>query len=172
MSSSVNVSLFHLAMGGATTFFDPTIQVITRKVVQRKIAVALAGRAAEQVILGEVTAGAGGSDTSDLGLANTLAFSAVARWGLASSDEPRWVGCAPEQIVASHRELADEAYELLRVAYDQALALIRRRTPHVRAIANALLKRRALAHADIVALLAEQPGARRAAAQRTRRKRA
>ena len=55
-------------------------QLETRKVVERRIAVALAGRAAEQVILGDVTAGAGGSDTSDLAMANALAFSAVARW--------------------------------------------------------------------------------------------
>ena len=82
VSRNVSVSLFHLAEGSAATYFDPQIEAVTRKVVERRIAVALAGRAAEQVLLGDVTAGAGGSDTSDLAMANTLAFSAVARWGL------------------------------------------------------------------------------------------
>ena len=141
ISHNVGISLFHLAGGSASTYFDPQIEAVTRKVVERRIEVALAGRAAEQVLLGEVTAGAGGSDTSDLAMATNLAFSAVARWGLSDMDRPRWFGCGPEQIVATHPELADEAYAMLDVANKRALALIRRRTAQVWAVAGALLKR-------------------------------
>ena len=89
VSRNVGISLFQRGGSNAATFFEPQVEAVTRKVVERRIAVALAGRAAEQVILGDVTAGAGGSDTSDLAMANALAFSAVARWGLSTSKRAR-----------------------------------------------------------------------------------
>ena len=173
VSRKVSLTLFHLGEGSAMTFFDPQIEALTRKAVERRIAVALAGRAAEEVMLGDVTAGAGGSGASDLGIANDLAFGAVARWGLSISDQLKWLDCPPVQIVAAHPELAAEAYKMLEVAYSKALALIRRRQPQVRAVASALLKRRALAHDDIAALLARSgAGVKKAIAQRRPRKRA
>src|SRR2546423_14201676 len=81
-SRNVSVSLFHLGGGSAATFFDPQIEAVTRKLVERRIAVALAGRAAEPVLLGDVTAGAGGSRTPHPGMANNLALWTAARWGL------------------------------------------------------------------------------------------
>jgi cell division protease FtsH len=176
VSRNVSVSLFHRGEGGAATFFDPQIEAVTRKVVERRITVALAGRAAEQVLLGDVTAGAGGAggaDTSDLAVANSLAFCTIARWGLGDVDQLKWLAGGPEQIISTHPELAAAAYKMLDVANRRALALIKRRMTEVRAIAGALMKRRALAHADIVALLA-RPKSRgeTPAAQRPQRRRA
>lgn len=171
-SRNVSISLFQLGKGEATTFFDPWIEAVTREVVERKIAVALAGRAAEQVLLGNVTAGAGGSDSSDLALANMLAFWAVTRWGLSQRDVPIWLPHPPEQIIATRPKLAKEAYAMIAAAYERALALVQRRVPQVRAIAAALMKRRALAHADIVALLKRpRPGAKAPQAKRPARRR-
>jgi ATP-dependent Zn protease len=167
VSRNVSVSLFHLGEGSAATFFDPRTEAVTRKVVERRIAVALARRAAEQVLLGDVTAGAGGSDTSDLAMANTLAFWTVARLG--DVDQLTWLAGGPEQIVSTHPELAAEAYKMLDVANRRALALIARRVTEVRATAGALLKRRALAHEDIAALLAR---GKKSAARRPHRRRA
>ena len=173
VSRNVSVSLFHLGEGSAATYFDPQVEAVTRKVVERRIAVALAGRAAEQVLLGDVTAGAGGSDTSDLAMANTLAFWTVARWGLGEVDQLKWLAGGPEQIVSTHPELAAEAYKMLDVANKRALALIRRRMTEVRAIAGALMKRRALAHEDIAALLARSQTRRKEpAVRRPHRRRA
>ena len=170
VSRNVSVSLYHLGRGGAATFFDPQIEAVTRKVVEQRIAVALAGRAAEEVVRGAVTAGAGGSDTSDLGIATALAFWAVARWGLSERAQLKWLDCPPDEIVASHPKLAKEAYAMLDAAYARAVRLIRLRVPQVRAVAKALLKRRALAHAEIVALLGRQHRSRRIATRRSRRK--
>ncbi len=153
VSRNVSVSLFHLAEGSAATFFDPQIEAVTRKVVERRIAVALAGRAAEQIVLGDVTAGAGGSESSDLAMANSLAFSAVARWGLAHVDELKWLAGGPDQIVSTHPELAAEAYRMLGAANTCALELMQQHAGEVQRVAGALLKRRALAHEDILALL-------------------
>jgi ATP-dependent Zn protease len=154
VSSNVNVTLFRLGQEGAATFFDPRAEALTRKVVERRISVALAGRAAEEVLLGCVTAGAGGQEESDLAVATRIGFSAVAQWGLSSSKSVGWLRkCAPEQIMVSHPRLADEAQRMIDAAYVRARALIKRRRRQVEAIADALLKRRALAHADIVRLL-------------------
>ncbi|HJU30649.1 MAG TPA: AAA family ATPase [Hyphomicrobiaceae bacterium] len=159
VSRRVGISLFRRGESSATTFFDPLVEAVTRKVVERRIAVALAGRAAEQALFGDVTAGAGGSDSSDLGTANNLAFSAVARWGLANADQLWWMACAPEQIIVTHPELAAEAYRMLAAAYSEALALIEEHKAQVRALADALLERRALDHGDIVAILGAGPAA-------------
>ena len=122
VSRNVSVSLFHLgspSKNGAATFFDPQFEPVTRKVVERRIAVALAGRAAEEVLRNEVTAGAGGSDACDLSVANSLAFWAVARWGLSERERLKWVDSSPEEIVANHPKLAKEAYAMLETAYAQ-----------------------------------------------------
>ena len=82
-----------------------------------------------------------------------LAFWAVTRWGLSKGDVPVWLPYPPEQIIASRPKLAKEAYAMIAAAYERALALMRRHVRQVRAIAAALIKRRALSHDDIVALL-------------------
>ena len=136
---------------------------MTRKVVEHRIAVTLAGRAAERVLLGEVSAGA----DSDICLARRLAITAVTEWGLSSSSRITSVG---KRSHPAHRR---EAGQMLDAADALGLDLMRERKPQVRAIADALIKRRALAHADIVALLdANAPVAGKAASRKPIRKRA
>jgi cell division protease FtsH len=167
VSRNVSISLVQRGQRSATTYFDPEMEALTREVVERRIVVALAGRAAEEVLTGDVTAGSGGTETSDLAVANRLAFSTFAAWGLA---DVTWYGhWPPEQLLVIRPDLADEAHKMLQAAYARALELITQNREQVLAIAEALLLRRALPHEDIVALL--QP-AKKAAAQRPRRKRA
>jgi ATP-dependent Zn protease len=88
-------------------------------------------------------------------------------------DQLKWLAGGPEQIVSTHPELAAEAYKMLDVANKRALALIKRRMIEVRAIAGALMKRRALAHEDIAALLARSQTRRKEpAVRRPHRRRA
>jgi len=62
---------------------------------------------------------------------------------------------------------------MLDVAYGRDLDLMRERRLEVRAVADALVERRALAHADILAILnAPRPSPKRPAAKRLPRKRA
>ena len=99
VSRNVSISLFHLAEGSAATFFDPQIEAVTRKVVERRIAVALAGRAAEQVCWATSRPGPAAPTPPTSPWPTALAFSAVARWGLAHVDELKWLAGGPEQIV-------------------------------------------------------------------------
>ena len=142
-SPNVSISLFHPAQGNAATFFEPPVEAVTRKVVEHRIAVALAGRAAERVLLGEVSAGA----DSDICLARRLAIAAVTEWGLSSSSRITSVG---KRSHPAHRREADQ---MLDAANASALDLMREHKLQVRAIADALIKRRALAHLDLLALL-------------------
>jgi ATP-dependent Zn protease len=171
VSRNVGISLFQRGGSSAATFFEPQVEAVTRKVVERRIAVALAGRAAEQVILGDVTAGAGGSDTSDLALANALAFSAVARWGLSDVDELIWVAGSAEQLTTTHPRLAEAAEAMRRSANECALELIRQHASQVRAVADALVQRRALAHEDILVLMGLRSRGRKGGAKSPRGKR-
>jgi ATP-dependent Zn protease len=162
-SPNVSISLFHPVQGNAATFFEPPVEAVTRKVVEHRIAVALAGRAAERVLLGEVSAGA----DSDICLARSLAITAVTEWGLSSSSRITSVG------KRSHPPHRREADQMLDAANALGLDLIREHKQQIRAIADALIKRRALAHQDIVALLTrDAPVGRKAAPRKQIRKRA
>jgi len=172
VSRNVSISLLHHGLRTPVTYFDPEVEAVTLDVIERRIAVALAGRAAEQVLLGDVTAGAGGPDTSDLAVANRMAFQAVAAWGISRPDALQWYGdCPPEQLLAVRPDLADEVHGLLQRAYTRALELIERHRDRVQAIADALLHKRVLTHEDIAALL-EADIAKKPTASRPPRKRA
>lgn len=56
-----------------------------RAAIEAHLAVILAGRAAERLIIGKVSAGAGGDQSSDLATATRLAAALEASWGLGAS---------------------------------------------------------------------------------------
>jgi AAA+ superfamily predicted ATPase len=68
--------------GGGTTSILHTKEGMTQETGTGMIVQILAGREAERLILGEVSAGAGGTPTSDLALATKTALSMEASWGL------------------------------------------------------------------------------------------
>ena len=159
ISGNVTTSLIRRGQSSASTHFDPRIQAITRKLVERRIAVALAGRAAEDVILGDVSAGAGGQDDSDLAIATEFAIRAVVQWGLSCSDDILYSRyTAPEQLLAYRPDRIEEVHAMLKSAYDSTVELITANRAGVLAIAEALLRKRALAHDEIVALLGDAAG--------------
>ena len=167
----VGITLFRRGDSAGTTQCEPYDEAITCDVVERRIAVALAGRAAEQVLLGEVSAGSGGSNTSDLARASRLAHSAVAQWGLSDIDELRWLALELDQLKAAHPELYAEVRKMRDAAYARALDLITQHKAETQRVADALLKRRALDHEDILELMRRRsPRKGRASPSRTGRK--
>jgi cell division protease FtsH len=173
VSRNVNVSLVHPGSGRAATFLEPQLEAVTRKVVKRRMAVALAGRAAEKVLLGDVAAGSGGPEGCDLELATRMACAAVSQWGLSSRYLGWIVSCDPDQVMVSHPDLAEEVQIMIARAYARSRVLIREHQHQVRAVACALLKRRALAHDDIIAAMARTDvGAKKAGTQRRQQRQA
>lgn len=87
----------HATGGVAEVAFEPT--ALTADDLLREIAHLLAGREAERLVLGNVSAGAGGDASSDLGRATLLAAGLVGSFGLGSLGA-LWLG-APRDLMAS-----------------------------------------------------------------------
>ncbi|KAB2913055.1 MAG: AAA family ATPase [Hyphomicrobiaceae bacterium] len=174
VSNNVTTSLVRRGTITASTHFDPRVEAITRKVVDNRMAVALAGRAAEEVILGEVSAGSGGGQGSDLAIATALAIRSAASWGLGLSCSENLLHSEgpPEQILALRPELAQQVHAMLQAAYNRAVALVEAHRGAIGAIAVALVERRALTHEEIAAFLSAPAGdAARSVKRRRRRSR-
>nr|WP_232479271.1 AAA family ATPase [Roseomonas rosulenta] len=128
----------------------------TRRDVLRSLRVLLAGRAAERVCLGEVSAGAGGSDASDLARATRLALTAVTSLGL--GEEPAALIWRAADHGDADRLLMDPLIQqrvaaLLGDALAAAEGFVRANEASIRRLADELLARGNIGGADVVAIL-------------------
>ena len=91
-------------MGGYTRFVpDEESNLITKNQLQDRLAAALGGRAAEEIIFDEVTTGAG----NDLEQATNIARAMVKRYGMSEKLGPRTFG-KREELVFLGRDIAEE----------------------------------------------------------------
>ena len=91
-------------MGGYTRFVpDEESNLITKNQLQDRLASALGGRAAEEIIFDEVTTGAG----NDLEQATSIARAMVKRYGMSEKLGPRTFG-KREELVFLGRDIAEE----------------------------------------------------------------
>lgn len=79
------VSTVALAFDGGFTAASLADHAEDRPLVEAHLAINLAGRAAEQLIFGRITTGAGGAPESDLAKATRLATALESSWGLGES---------------------------------------------------------------------------------------
>jgi len=131
----------------------PAGPTVTRESVRKQLAILLAGRAAEEILLGEPSGNAGGGADSDLARASELALGAVTMLGLSKSGGAFWYG-AHRDLGIHHvpGALHDEARKMIDDALAEAKALLTRERAFVLAVADALVSRRALADGEIAAL--------------------
>jgi cell division protease FtsH len=101
------------------------------------IVIALAGRAAEEELLGSVTMGAGGSAQSDLALATELAFDMEARFGFGG----RWplLYRAKPDSFSNDVELIERVNHRLDCAYKEARQIVRHERARVISFARLLV---------------------------------
>ncbi|WP_176234512.1 AAA family ATPase [Marivita cryptomonadis] len=126
-----------------------------RSELDAALAVDMAGRAAERVVFGEASAGAGGAADSDLARATTMAVAMEGSWGL--GERRSWLG-DPETIAARLRldpPLAARVEDHLRRAEERALQILQGQRPVLEAIAAALCDRGLLQGAALEELMAE-----------------
>ena len=139
--------------GGRTTTRQAPSDYLRAADVRVQLIILLAGRAAEEVLLGEASSGAGGSPGSDLALATELAALADMALGLNSSGALLWRGMVAtsdlRQVISADRDLARRVQEMLDGAYTAARELVGRHAESIRKIAIALIARRALDGADV-----------------------
>lgn len=97
--------------GGGGTLFTASAKHGVLADMQNRMVQMLAGRAAERLILGDISAGAGGSPDSDLAQATTIATSIQTRYGLGaqgpvwSADPKTMIVIDPDALVRVKREL-------------------------------------------------------------------
>ncbi|MGD0103433.1 MAG: AAA family ATPase [Rhodopila sp.] len=127
--------------------------------VRLRLKLVLAGRAAEEILLGEPTSGAGGGADSDLAVATGLAASAAASLGLDPEVGLVWLGepdgVSLPRVLRDFPLVSSRARGLIQDAYLEVLELIRRRVSAVRAVAFALVERRALEGSEVERIVRE-----------------
>ncbi|GHF98853.1 ATP-dependent zinc metalloprotease FtsH [Deinococcus piscis] len=134
---------------------------VTRAALQDMLTVALAGRAAEEVVIGEVTAGA----QNDFQQATGLARRMVTEWGMGQkTGKVAWAGEASSYLgggsqpfsmsQATARTIDEEVRDLVTQAHEQAVQLVRDQLPQVHRVTEVLLRRETLSGEEFSSLLA------------------
>lgn len=116
--------------------------------LQEHLMILLGGRAAEEVLLGAPSSGAGGTSASDLATATHLATLADTAFGLDDAAGLVWRG-TPEihrlpEILAANPEMAGRVRLRLDKSYEASLAFLRDRSAAVHVLATVLVARRIL----------------------------
>ncbi|AYD01449.1 AAA family ATPase [Neorhizobium sp. NCHU2750] len=109
--------------GGQTSYDLIENYLPTETALLDRIAVALAGMAAEAVVFGDRSLGSGGVIGSDIERATTLAKRIVATYGLGTT--PAFLGTVEEvDDKPMPQPFEDELFEILRVQYARVLAML------------------------------------------------
>lgn len=158
----------HAIVGAATGFSKPqTLAILptggvseqriqtgagSRDEVEKRLAIDLAGRAAERLILGDVSMGAGGSADSDIARATAVAAALEISWGL--GDTMVWLA-TPEAAMGQLRLdplLRARVASHLQLAEAQATRILQANLALLKEMAQALVKRKLITGADLDAL--------------------
>ena len=122
----------------------------TKEELIDRMIVALAGRAAEEVVFGRVTNGA----ANDLEKVTEIARSMVFEWGMADSVSSRTLRADNYALSETTKKMRDEEQaNLTDGAYEEAVRLLRKHRAPLDRIANALLERETLVRDELQALV-------------------
>ena len=132
----------------------------TKEELVDRMIVALAGRAAEEVVFGRVTNGA----ANDLEKVTEIARSMVFEWGMSESVSSRTMRADNYALSETTKRLRDEEQaHLTDGAYEEAVRLLRKHRAPLDRIAAALLEKETLVRAELQALVEDVEPESRAA---------
>jgi len=149
-----------LSIGGTGGLAESDLgemRAMTRSHLEKFLVALLAGRAAEQLIFGEATAGAGGSDESDLGRATMLATRLETDYGLGTFGLVCIPGGSSGRDLLLLDTLRSAVGGTIDRAYAAALELLRQNQHALEALATALFGAGYLDRTDIQAILVHSP---------------
>ena len=149
-----------LSIGGTGGLAESDLgemRAITRSHLEKFLVALLAGRAAEQLTFGEATAGAGGSDESDLGRATMLATRLETDYGLGDFGLVCIPGGSSGRDLLLLDTLRSAVGGTIDRAYAAALELLGRNQHALEALATALFGAGYLDRSDIQAILVHSP---------------
>jgi cell division protease FtsH len=124
----------------------------TKEELIDRMVVALAGRAAEEVVFGRVTNGA----ANDLEKVTEIARAMVFEWGMSESVTSRTMRADNYALSEEMKRLRDSEQALLTdTAYTEALRLLKKHRASLDRLAAALLQKETLVREEVLAMLAE-----------------
>lgn len=160
------ISIVARGMMGGWTRFLPTEDrhLWTYSQFEDRLAVSLAGRAAEEIIFGEVTTGA----QNDLEQATSLARKMVTEYGMSHKLGPRTFGKREELIFLGREiheqrnysekvaeEIDEEVRRLIQNAYDTARKILTENKERLKLVAEYLMAKETIEEAEFERLLKE-----------------
>lgn len=144
-----------LQRGSRQGFVDPTQleRGATRDTIERHLAVLLAGRVAEELFVGNVSADAGGPETSDLAQATILALKSVTNLGLSDCGLTPWIDSDGRTTLSHYSsDIQEEVKAMLAAATARARSLLSDHKLHHHAIATVLMDKHAINYDTILAV--------------------
>ena len=139
-----SVSLRGNATDGGQTIVGAEAAFVTADGIHGRIVILLAGRAAEEVVFGVPSSGAGGPPGSDLARATTMAAVAVASLGFDDRLGLAWRGLPGgkdlPRMLAADGATADSVTRILSEAYGDAIELMAGERAIVEVLARRLLE--------------------------------
>jgi cell division protease FtsH len=146
----------------------------TRARIKDHIAQALGGRAAEQIVFGEITTGAGGGNGSDLATVTRYARAMVTRFGMSDRLGPMIFGQKEEMIflgreISEQRDYSESVAEIIDEevkkivdeAYQRALNVITEHRDKLEAVASRLLEVETVDYEEFLQLMGEPAASKR-----------
>jgi cell division protease FtsH len=163
------VTIIPRGVTGGTTWFlpDEDMNLTTRSSLKGHLASSLGGRAAEEIVFGEITNGA----SSDLAQVTNVSRTMVTRWGMSEKLGPMTFG-KKEELVFLGKELGEqrdysdsvaqeidgEVRKLVTEAHEAALQILRENREQLDRVARKLIEVETLDMADFEAVyLGQQP---------------
>ena len=154
----LSVSIVASGTAGGATIIDFDGHTPTRAMIEKTVLQDLAGRAAEEILLGEAGPGSGGTARSDLARATqTLGLMHLAT-GLGEDMTFRADAAGVPAMLAINDRAAKAVEADLRRLYGKAVELIRENAVLVRAVADAVLTRRHLGQAAFLEVVERVQG--------------
>ncbi|GIK66545.1 MAG: ATP-dependent zinc metalloprotease FtsH [Chloroflexota bacterium] len=162
------ITIVARGMSGGTTWYMPEEDSMlnTRTELIHRIASALGGRAAEELVFGEITNGA----ASDLEHVTRIARTMITRWGMSAKLGPRVFG-QREELIFLGREISEqrdygesvaqtideEVHEIVTEQYQLAMHVLRENRSKLDLIANRLLEVETIGQEEFLDLIGERP---------------
>lgn len=158
------VTIIPRGMSGGSTLFIPEndVSYITRSRMKDQIVTALGGRAAEEIVFGEITTGA----SSDLEQVSRIARAMVKRFGMSDKLGPMMFGQKEEMIflgreISEQRDYSEsvaekidsEVHTLVTEAYADARRLLQENRAKLDALAQRLLEVETVDSEEFLALM-------------------
>ena len=162
------VTIVARGMAGGVTWIMPESDSMlgTSQKYLDQITWTLGGRAAEEIVFGDVTNGA----SSDLERVTKVARTMVTRWGMSDKLGPRVFG-QKEELVFLGREIGEqrdysesiaeqideEVHKIISTAYERALNVLRENRDKLDAVAQRLIEVETIGREEFLELMGEPP---------------